>query len=208
MDGGDSWERLAGPGITRGLPEGVLGRIGISIYRSDPRIVYASIEQGYRYNASTAYTERRAGIYRSEDRGDTWELMSDWNPRPMYASQPLVDPSDDQRVYMMNSYSFSDDGGRTFTSPPQSLHGDDRMVWVNPADSRHVMKADDGGLGISYDRGLNWLYISDLPVSQYYRVSVDMATPYNVYGGLQDNGSRETVSHGISCERRSIVNSM
>ncbi len=188
-DGGDSWERLSGPGFARGLPEGDIGRIGISIYRSDPRIVYASVEQGYRYNASTAYTERRAGIYRSEDRGATWELMSDWNPRPMYASQPLVDPSDDQRVYMMNSYSFSDDGGRTFTSPSQSLHGDDRMVWVNPNDSRHVMKADDGGLGISYDRGLNWLYISDLPVSQYYRVSVDMARPYNVYGGLQDNGS-------------------
>ena len=195
MDGGDSWERLSGPGATngagaaRGLPEGDLGRIGISIYRSDPRIVYASVEQGYRYNASTAYTERRAGIYRSEDRGETWELMSDWNPRPMYASQILVDPSDDQRIYMMNSYSFSDDGGRTFTSPRQSLHGDDRLVWVNPADSRHVMKADDGGLGISYDRGLSWLYISDLPVSQYYRVSVDMARPYNVYGGLQDNGS-------------------
>ena len=189
IDGGDSWERLTGPGVERGLSEGILGRIGISIYRSDPRIVYASVEQGYRYNASTAYTERRAGIYRSEDRGETWELMSDWNPRPMYASQILVDPSDDQRIYMVNSYSFSDDGGRTFTSPPQSLHGDDRLVWVNPADSRHVMKADDGGLGISYDRGLNWLYISDLPVSQYYRVAVDMARPYNVYGGLQDNGS-------------------
>ncbi len=188
-DGGDTWERLTGPGVTRGLPEGDIGRIGISIYRSDPRIVYASVEQGYRYNASTAYTERRAGIYRSEDRGESWELMSDWNPRPMYASQITVDPSDDQRVYMVNSYSFSDDGGRTFTVPPQSLHGDDRLVWVNPADSRHVMKADDGGLGISYDRGLNWLYISDLPVSQYYRVSVDMAQPYNVYGGLQDNGS-------------------
>ena len=189
MDGGDSWERLTGPGAGRGLPEGDIGRIGISIYRSDPRIVYVSVEQGYRYNASTAYTERRAGIYRSEDRGDSWELMSDWNPRPMYASQITVDPSDDQRIYMVNSYSFSDDGGRTFTVPPQSLHGDDRLVWVNPSDSRHVMKADDGGLGISYDRGLNWLYISDLPVSQYYRVSVDMARPYNVYGGLQDNGS-------------------
>ncbi|MDE0356793.1 MAG: hypothetical protein OXN92_03505 [Gammaproteobacteria bacterium] len=188
-DRGDTWDRLSGPGIARGLPDGILGRIGISIYRSDPRIVYASVEQGYRYNASTAYTERRAGIYRSEDHGETWEFMSDWNPRPMYASQILVDPSDDQRIYMVNSYSFSDDGGRTFTVPPQSLHGDDRLVWVNPDDSRHVMKADDGGLGISYDRGLNWLYISDLPVSQYYRVQVDMAEPYNVYGGLQDNGS-------------------
>ena len=189
QDGGDTWERLSGGEAGRGLPEGDLGRIGISIYRSDPRIVYASVEQGWRYNASTAYTERRAGIYRSEDRGETWTHMSDWNPRPMYASQILVDPSDDQRVYMVNSYSFSDDGGKTFTVPPQSLHGDDRLVWVNPADSRHVMKADDGGLGISYDRGLTWLYISDLPVSQYYRVAVDMARPYNVYGGLQDNGS-------------------
>ena len=188
-DGGATWDKLTGAGASRGLPEGDIGRIGISVYRSDPRIVYASVEQGYRYNASTAYTERRAGIYRSEDHGESWEHMSDWNPRPMYASQILVDPSDDQRVYMVNSYSFSDDGGRTFTVPRQSLHGDDRLVWVDPADSRHVMKADDGGLGISYDRGLSWLYISDLPVSQYYRVAVDMARPYNVYGGLQDNGS-------------------
>ncbi len=75
-DGGDRWDRLSGPGVTRGLPEGVLGRIGISIYRSDPRIVYASVEQGYRYNASTAYTQRRAGIYRSEDHGETWEHVS------------------------------------------------------------------------------------------------------------------------------------
>ncbi|MYK89391.1 MAG: hypothetical protein F4018_14235 [Acidobacteria bacterium] len=204
-DGGDTWDRLSGPGIARGLPDGILGRIGISIYRSDPRIVYVSVEQGYRYNASTAYTERRAGIYRSEDRGDTWEFMSDWNPRPMYASQILVDPSDDQRIYMVNSYSFSDDGGRTFTVPPQSLHGDDRLVWGNPDDSRHVMKADDGGLGITWDRGLSWLYISDLPVSQYYRVQVDMAEPYNVYGGLQDNGSWMGPSETYRAE--GIVNS-
>lgn len=189
IDGGQTWTELTDPALSNGLPEGELGRIGISIYRSDPRIVYVSVEQGFRYNASTAYGERRAGIYRSEDRGETWEHMSDWNPRPMYASQILVDPSDDQRIYMVNAYSFSDDGGRTFTVPDQSLHGDDRLVWVNPADSRHVMKADDGGLGISWDRGLTWLYISDLPVSQYYRVRVDMATPYRVYGGLQDNGS-------------------
>ena len=184
IDGGRTWSPL-----TAGLPEGDLGRIGISVYRSDPRIVYVSVEQGYRYNASTAYTERRAGIYRSEDKGETWNYMSDWNPRPMYASQILVDPSDDQRIYMLNSYSYSDDGGKTFQQPSQSLHGDDRLVWVNPNDSRHVMKADDGGLGISYDRGVRWLYISHLPVSQWYRVSVDMRDPYWVYGGLQDNGS-------------------
>ncbi|HVG86826.1 MAG TPA: hypothetical protein VM820_20045, partial [Vicinamibacterales bacterium] len=81
-----------------------------------------------------------------------------------------------------------DDGGETFTSPRTTTHGDDRFVWVNPRDSRHVVKLDDGGIGISYDRGLKFLYVASLPLSQYYRVAVDNAHPYNVYGGLQDNG--------------------
>ena len=114
--------------------------------------------------------------------------MSDWNPRPMYASQPTIDPQDDRRIYMLNSYSYSDNGGETFTSPRTTTHGDDRFVWVNPRDSRHVIKLDDGGVGISFDRGLKFLYVGSLPVSQYYRVAVDNAVPYNVYGGLQDNG--------------------
>ena len=183
-DGGKTWKELR-----NGLPEGDYGRIGISIYRSNPDVVFASVEQGFQYNASTAYNERRAGLYRSKDKGESWEFMSDWNPRPMYASQPLVDPSDESRIYMMNQYSYSSDSGRTFTAPRQSLHGDDRILWVNPTDSRHVIKGDDGGIGISYDRGLKWLFVSNLPLSQYYRVSTDNAKPYNVYGGLQDNGS-------------------
>lgn len=183
-DGGKTWKELR-----TGLPEGDYGRIGITIFRKDPNLIYASVEQGFQYNASTAYNERRAGFYRSLDKGETWEFMSDWNPRPMYASQPLVDPSDASRIYMMNQYSYSSDSGRTFRPARQSLHGDDRIFWVNPKDSRHVMKGDDGGIGISYDRGVNWLLVSNLPVSQYYRVAVDMAKPYNVYGGLQDNGS-------------------
>lgn len=184
IDGGRTWKELV-----EGLPEGDKGRIGISIYRKDPSIVYVCVEQGYQYNASTAYNRRKAGVYRSEDKGKTWTFMSDWNPRPMYASQILVDPSDDQRVYMMNSFSYSDDAGKTFSRARQSLHGDDRILWVNPSDSRHVIKGDDGGLGISYDRAKTWLFITHLPVSQFYRVSVDMQKPYNVYGGLQDNGS-------------------
>lgn len=183
-DGGATWRLL-----TNGLPAGDKGRIGISIYRKDPRVVYVSVEQGERYNASTAYEQRKAGIYRSDDKGETWSHMSDWNPRPMYASQIRVDPNDDRRIYMVNAYSFSDDGGKTFTVPRQSLHGDDRVVWINPRDSRHVIKGDDGGIGISYDRGLKWLYVSSLPVSQFYRIDADMQTPYWVYGGLQDNGS-------------------
>lgn len=183
-DGGNTWAKLTG----RGLPEGEYGRIGIAIYRKNPRIMVISVEQGARYNASTAYIQRKAGVYRSEDAGATWTFMSDWNPRPMYASQPTIDPNDDQRIYMLNAYSFSDDGGKTFTAPRTTTHGDDRFVWVNPKDSRHVIKLDDGGIGISYDRGRTFLFVSSLPLSQFYRVAVDNAVPFNVYGGLQDNG--------------------
>lgn len=196
-DGGDTWKKL-----TAGLPSGDIGRIGISIFRKDPRVVYASVEQGLRYNASTAYEQRRAGVYRSNDKGETWKLMSDWNPRPTYSSQIRVDPNDDRRIYMV-SYSYSDNGGESFVSPRQSLHGDDRMVWIDPHDSKHILKADDGGVGISYDRGLKWLYVTSLPVSQWYHVAVDMRKPYWVYGGLQDNGcwrgpSATYFSSGIS----------
>jgi hypothetical protein len=189
-DAGATWTKLTNAGLDNGLATGDIGRIGITIYRADPRIVYISLEQGERFNASTAYEQPVAGIYRSEDRGETWTFQSDWNPRPMYASQPMVDPNDDQRIYMLNTYSYSDDGGVTFTVPRQHrTHGDDRFVWVNPHDSNHVIKLDDGGLGISYDRGDHFLYHTALPLSQYYHVSVDLAHPYNVYGGLQDNGS-------------------
>jgi photosystem II stability/assembly factor-like uncharacterized protein len=183
-DAGGRWRKLTG----NGLPDGEYGRIGIAVYRKNPRILYVSIEQGTRYNASTAYINRKAGLYRSDDAGASWHLMSDWNPRPMYASQPTIDPSDDHRIYMLNSYSYSDNGGETFTSPRTTTHGDDRFVWVDPKDSRHVIKLDDGGIGISYDRGQKFLYVQSLAVSQYYRVAVDNDIPYNVYGGLQDNG--------------------
>jgi photosystem II stability/assembly factor-like uncharacterized protein len=183
-DGGTTWSRLAG----NGLPDGEYGRIGIAVWRKDPKVLVVSIEQGERYNASTAYIRRKAGLYRSDDAGATWRFLSDWNPRPMYASQPTIDPSDDRRVYMLNAYSFSDDGGKTFTAPRTTTHGDDRFVWVNPRDSRHVVKLDDGGIGISHDRGNKFLYVASLPLSQFYRVAVDNAEPFNVYGGLQDNG--------------------
>jgi photosystem II stability/assembly factor-like uncharacterized protein len=149
-DGGKTWRELRD-----GLPEGEYGRIGISIYRKDPRIVYVCVEQGLRYTASTTYEERLAGIYRSEDRGESFTHMSDWNPRPMYASQILVDPTDDRRIYMQNAFSFSDDGGKTFTVPRQSIHSDDRYVWVNAKDARHLIKASDGALATSpYSRRL------------------------------------------------------
>ncbi len=183
-DGGDTWQKL-----TSGLPAGEYGRIGIAIYAKDPNIVYASIEQGLRYTASTAYEEPLAGLYRSMNAGASWEQMSTWNPRPMYASQIIVDPNDHCTIYMMNFFSTSSDCGKTSRSLRQTLHGDDRFMWVNPANSNHLIKADDGGIGISYDKARTWLYVSNLSVSQWYRVSFDMKKPYHVYGGLQDNGS-------------------
>lgn len=183
-DGGDTWLKLTG----NGLPDGEYGRIGIAIYRKNPDIVVVSIEQGVRYNASTAYNQRKAGLYRSDNNGASWTFLSDWNPRPMYASQPTIDPNNDQRVYMLNAYSYSNDGGKTFTAPRTTTHGDDRFVWIDPNNSRHVVKLDDGGIGISYDRGNKFLYVTSLPLSQFYHVAVDNAVPFNVYGGLQDNG--------------------
>jgi len=183
-DGGDTWRKL-----TRGLPEGDHGRIGIAIFRGDPRIVYVSVEQGLRYTASTAYEEPQAGLYRSDDRGESFTHQSTWNPRPMYASQVIVDPVDPCRIYMMNFFSGSTDCGKTSRSIQQSLHGDDRFMWINPANPLHMIKADDGGIGITWDRAATWHFIADLPVSQWYRVSYDMRKPYRIYGGLQDNGS-------------------
>ena len=185
VDGGASWKKL-----TDGLPSGTLGRIGISIYRKNPATVYVSVEQGLRYTSSISYEKRLAGVYRSADRGESFRRMGDWNPRPAYSSKITVDPNDESRIYMVQ-YSVSDDSGKTFREPRQTLHGDDRLVWVDPADSRHLVKADDGGVGISWDRGVKWLYVSTLPVSQWYHVRVDNGRPYRVYGGLQDNGSWE-----------------
>lgn len=184
VDGGATWRKL-----TNGLPAGEYGRIGIGIFRGDPRTVYVSVEQGLRYTASTNYEEPLAGLYRSDDRGESFVQQSTWNPRPMYASQVIVDPVDPCRIYMMNFFSMSTDCGKTSRSMRQTLHGDDRFMWVNPANPRHLIKADDGGIGISYDQAVTWQYISDLSVSQWYRVAVDLREPYRIYGGLQDNGS-------------------
>jgi photosystem II stability/assembly factor-like uncharacterized protein len=182
-DAGATWTRLA-----NGLPTGTIGRVSISIYRKDPRIVYVSVEKGLRYTSSISYDKRLGGVYRSEDKGESWRFMSDWNPRPAYSSQLRVDPSDQSRLYAMQ-WSVSDDSGKTWRAPRQSLHGDDRMVWVNPRDSRHLIKADDGGVGISYDRGVKWLYVTSLPVSQVYHLSVSSGSPYFVCAGFQDNMS-------------------
>jgi photosystem II stability/assembly factor-like uncharacterized protein len=173
-DGGGTWKKLAS-----GLPPGDTGRIGLCIYRRDPRIVYATIE-----NAS-------GGVFRSEDRGETWRRMSPTNQRPMYFSQIRVDPNDDQRIWVLGvSMYASTDGGRTFnTNVVSRVHPDHHALWINPADSNQLLLGCDGGMQWSYDGGRTWDYINTLPIAQFYSVAYDMRKPYWVYGGLQDNGS-------------------
>ncbi len=173
-DGGETWTKL-----TNGLPDGPTGRIGVDIYRRDPSIVYAIIEN------------KNGGVFRSEDKGLTWKKMSSTNPRPMYYSKIRVDPNNDQRIWVLGaSMYFSEDGGKTFTTDlVQEIHGDHHAMWINPADSDHIVLGSDGGIHLSFDRGRTWDFINTIPLGQFYEVGFDMRKPYYIYGGLQDNGS-------------------
>jgi photosystem II stability/assembly factor-like uncharacterized protein len=174
IDGGANWAKLS-----NGLPEGVTGRIGIDIYRNDPNIVYAIIEHA------------KGGVFRSDDRGLTWKKVSDTNSRPMYYSKIRIDPNNDQRIWQLAAPMFvSEDGGRTWqTNVVTRIHGDYHAMWINPANSNHMIVGSDGGIHISYDRGRSWDYINTIPLGQFYEISLDNRKPYWVYGGLQDNGS-------------------
>jgi photosystem II stability/assembly factor-like uncharacterized protein len=174
-DGGTTWTKL-----TSGLPEGDAGRIGIDVYRKDSKIVYLTYEHA---------TE--SGIYRSDDKGATWKKMSITNPRPMYYSQIRIDPTNDQRVYVLGaSWYTSDNGGKSFQNNPFiRIHGDYHALWINPANPNHLLAGSDGGIHFSYDRGKTWDYVNTIPLGQFYEVGFDFRKPYWVYGGLQDNGS-------------------
>ena len=186
-DGGATWTRLAG-----GLPTGTVGRIGMDIYRANPRVLYARVEH-----------ETAGGVYRTDDAGLTWLRMTSENPRPMYFSQIRIDPANDHRLYMLGvALHISDDGGRTWTTnrsaiqeglwPPgnaidASIHSDHHAFWINPRNPRHLMTGSDGGVGVSFDRGLTWQLLDNMDLGQFYHVGFDMDVPYRVYGGMQDN---------------------
>jgi photosystem II stability/assembly factor-like uncharacterized protein len=176
-DGGASWKKL-----TKGLPYengGETGRIGLEIYRKDPNIVYALVQH------------EKGGIYRSEDKGETWKKMSDTNPRPSYYSQVRIDPNNDLRIWALGaSMYYSEDGGKTFsTQRVQKIHGDFHAVWIDPADSNRMIAGSDGGIHWSYDGGKTWDFINNIAIGQFYEVALDNAKPYHICGGLQDNGS-------------------
>ncbi|MFN8581298.1 MAG: hypothetical protein U0163_10020 [Gemmatimonadaceae bacterium] len=175
LDGGDSWERL-----TKGLPSGPTGRIGIAIAPSQSNIVYAIIEN------------RRGGVFRSEDRGATWTRMNGLDPRPMYYSNVRVDPLHPDHVWVVASNLHkSIDGGKTFTTDGTGdrIHVDHHALWIDPNDPDHMLLGNDGGLYFSYDGSRHWDFINNLPIGQYYDIDIDDRDPYWIFGGTQDNGS-------------------
>ncbi len=178
FDGGESWERITSE---HGLPEGELGRIGLAFAASDPDVVYALIEA------------RPRGLHRSDDGGRTWapvNVSPQVNPRPFYYTDIYVDPTNELRLYNLHSrFQISEDGGKSFEGIESSVHSDFHALWINPNDSRHFLLGTDGGVYVTLDRGKTFREFDNLPVGQFYHIAVDMDVPYNVYGGMQDNGS-------------------
>ncbi len=177
-DGGGSWTEL-----TEGLPEGYKGRIGLDVYRRDGNLVYAIIE---------SRSGKGRGIYRSLDRGETWDRVSQTNPRPMYFSLLRIDPNDPERIYIGGvRLGISDDGAKTFRAGDgaDGIHVDHHDIWIDPANSDHLLLGSDGGLAVSWDRAEHWRQIDNLALGQFYEIGVSMEDPYAVCGGLQDNSS-------------------
>ncbi len=183
-DGGDTWEKRTD---TDGLPEGNLGRIGIAIAKNKPEIIYALIEA------------KKNALYKSEDGGFNWKKInnnSDIGDRPFYYSEIYVDPQNENRVFSLFTYvNVSEDGGKKFSQlmpaygVDNGVHPDHHAWWIHPEDGSFIIDGNDGGLNITKDGGKTWRFIGNLPVAQFYHIAVDNEFPYNVYGGMQDNGS-------------------
>jgi photosystem II stability/assembly factor-like uncharacterized protein len=174
-DGGDTWKKL-----TEGLPEGVVGKIGVSVSAANPDRIYAMVEA------------EKGGLFVSTDGGEKWSLISSDNrlrQRAWYYSEVYADPKSENTVYVLNVQLLrSNDGGRTFQNVPVG-HGDTHDLWIDPDDSQHVVLGDDGGAEITYNAGRTWSTILNQPTGQFYRVITDDRTPYWIYGAQQDNST-------------------
>jgi photosystem II stability/assembly factor-like uncharacterized protein len=179
VNGGQDWKKITDK---EGLPKGTLGRIGLAVAPSDSRIVYAMIES------------ERTGLYKSQDGGHHWSLVTEKgvDDRPFYYSEFYVDPNNPNHlIYLHSIVSESIDGGKTWNTilPYWGVHPDHHAFWWNPNNTLEMWEGNDGGLNVSRDGGKNWEFIPNLPLGQFYHVHYDHQTPYNVYGGLQDNGT-------------------
>ncbi|MBA3948875.1 MAG: hypothetical protein H0X44_02900, partial [Acidobacteria bacterium] len=184
-NGGGSWTKL-----TKGLPSR-LGRIGLSVFPKNPKIVYAIVESSEGGTSSIFEVNSKAGgIFRSDDGGDTWTRQNPLNPRPFYFSQIRVHPEDDQKVYVIAfAMHVSEDGGRTFREDrAQKVHSDFHALAFDPGNPKHMLLGTDGGLYMSYDDAANFQHLNTMPMGEYYRINVDNSRPfYRICGGLQDN---------------------
>lgn len=183
-DGGNTWKKVTDKD---GLPKGNLGRIGVAIAANKPNIIYALIEA------------KKNALYKSEDGGFKWKKVNDKDDignRPFYYSEIYVDPENENRLYSVFTYiNMSEDGGKNFSqlmpayNASNGVHPDHHAWWIHPTNGNFMIDGNDGGLNITKDGGKTWRFIGNLPVAQFYHINVDNDIPYNVYGGMQDNGS-------------------
>ena len=189
-DGGENWRK-----INKGLPKGDKGRIGMAISPADPEVIYAVVEAG----------RGKGGFYKSTNRGASWQKMSNTSSSGNYYQEIVADPVEVDRVYLLNTFTqVTVNGGKNFSRlGEKSKHWDNHAMWINPANNQHILQGCDGGVYESFDQGRHWKFFTNLPVTQFYKVSVDNAKPfYNIMGGTQDNyslhGPSQTNSvHGI-----------
>ncbi len=189
IDAGKTWRRL-----TRGLPEGDLGRIGLALSRRNPKTIMAVVEAGFQPEqkdpAFADMTRLGSGVYRSEDGGETWQFLNRHSVRPFFFSQIRINPTNDQDVYVLDvNLWVSRDGGRTLEMGARTFGYDFHALWLDPNQHDRYYLGQDKGLFLTHDHGRTFQFFDNLPVTQYYAIGTDMRDPYVIYGGTQDNGS-------------------